>query len=247
MKDEDDSSTEWTFQVGGEALTKDTEKSAEAPPVIPFKAKPVVEKKSSAVGKVVLDLGDIDNAAKLEIDRRSSKLRIDTEQAVALQKEAIKKMRAVEDVIIQAPVIKRIVAQFVDFFVILLLFIVSAYFVPFGVKVTKNILASAALDNMFDKSTTPQLVHLVFFLLGIYIIFVVFLSATNTTVGKRAMDLQVRDVDSSTISLSQAFLREMILKPLSFLSILGVLYVFVNKERKTLHDLLSSTLVVSKK
>lgn len=247
MKDDDDIDSTWTFHVGGEEVARDADKVLEAPTIIPVKATPVVEKKSPAVGKVLLDLGDIDNTAKLEIDRRPSKLRVDTEQSPALNKEAIKNMKAVEDTFEHAPLFKRAVAQFIDMFVIFLIFVLSAYFVPFGLKVTKRILRLFNLEYFFNTLTTPLLVQLVFIFIGIYIVFVVFLSATATTVGKKIMDLEVRDIDRPTITISQAFLREMILKPLSIISIFGILYVFVNKERKTLHDILSLTFVVTKK
>lgn len=275
MKNDDESGTEWSFQIEGEEK-KTTEKKEPVDGTWVFKVdvsgssienksaspanavaksketplannKNAVEKKIHSKEKAVIDPAAIDGEVRLQLDRRPSKLRKEVEGQLSLQKETIKNMRAVEDKIIRAPLLKRMIAQVVDIFVVFLLFVSSAYIAPYAVKGITIILEHANSLNYFDSTATSQLTHLVIFVFAVVFVFVFMLSATNTTFGKNIMGLQVRDIDRPGISLPQAFLREIILKPLSLLSVLGILYSLINEDRRTLHDVLSSTIVTLKK
>lgn len=66
----------------------------------------------------------------------------------------------------------------------------------------------------------------------------------NTSLGKRIFGIRVRGVDSYTLTLSLALKREFIYKPLSIAVVLGFILPFTNKEKQSIHDKLSRTLVV---
>lgn len=66
----------------------------------------------------------------------------------------------------------------------------------------------------------------------------------NTSVGKKMTNLRVRGDDKYTLSISQAFQREIIWKPLSVLCLVGFVLPFFDKKKKSLHDKISKTFVI---
>jgi uncharacterized RDD family membrane protein YckC len=178
---------------------------------------------------------------KLELDMRPLKAKPQVYKATSV--EPLPEERA----IIYGSVLKRFFAEIIDLFIMIIIYVLSTFFVPFGLKLCQIFNERAKLKFMYDAATNSLLVHLGIFAFDFFIVFVLFLALSGTSVGKKVMGLYVRNKYNHTISLPQAFLREMIYKPLSALSIVGVLYALINDEKKTLHDLLASTIVVSKK
>jgi uncharacterized RDD family membrane protein YckC len=77
-----------------------------------------------------------------------------------------------------------------------------------------------------------------------FICMVVPVAFFNTSFGKKAFKLRVRGDHKYTISLAQAFRREMIYKPLGVFLIIGFFMPFIDKKKKSLHDKMTGTLVV---
>jgi uncharacterized RDD family membrane protein YckC len=234
---EEDKKNAWTFEVdigsdekndGHEVTEKKKTKTA------------IVKKKSPAVEKSLeLDLRHV-TPIKPKIEKNNFNRPI-------TKIEKIFNVTPVSETMIFASLLKRIVAQFIDFSVLFILFILSAYFVPIGIKVCQFFMERMKLKFMYSMMTTSQIVQLVLFTVYFFIVFVVFLSITNTTIGKKVMGIEVRGSEQYPLSVMKAFLREMVFKPLSFLTVVGILYAWVNPEKRTFHDLLSSTIVVAKK
>ncbi len=87
------------------------------------------------------------------------------------------------------------------------------------------------------------------FIVAFLIYFLLIVVATafyNKTLGKKILGLSVRGDDKFTLRVTDVFLREVILKPLSIVSVFGIIICFFHKKRKTLHDLLLRTLVIEK-
>jgi uncharacterized RDD family membrane protein YckC len=238
MNDEDNKNT-WTFEVdvGSEEKNQESELNEQK------KTKTAIGKKSLAAGKT---------EKHLELDLRrvtpiKPKMEKKNPRRAITNIEKIFNVVPISENMIFASLVKRTAAQLIDLFVLFILFILSAYFVPVGIKVCQIFMERSKLKFMYDMMTTSQLVQLVIFTFYVFIIFVVFLSITNTTIGKKIMRLEVRGSEYYPLSIMKAFLRELVFKPLSFLTVVGILYAWVNPEKRTFHDLLSSTIVVAKK
>jgi uncharacterized RDD family membrane protein YckC len=80
-----------------------------------------------------------------------------------------------------------------------------------------------------------------------FIFFVIILSSTNSTIGKKLSGIEIQGENQYSISITKTFLREFIFKPLSILSVVGIIYFFLDSKKRTLHDILSSTIVVKTK
>lgn len=139
---------------------------------------------------------------------------------------------------------KRFIALFLDLFVALVVFILSAFLVPFATKTSQDVLDLLHMKFTYGPSTTSVIIHALLFVVDMFIVFALFLSYTNTSVGKKALGLSIRGKYQYELSVSQALLRELIFKPLSLISVVGGLWAFVDKEKRSLHDILSATLVI---
>lgn len=80
---------------------------------------------------------------------------------------------------------------------------------------------------------------------AIYFLFICFpMAFFNRTLGKKMVGIYVYGDNSFNLSMMRVFLREFILKPISILSVIGIVVLFFNKKRKTLHDFILKTVVV---
>ena len=66
----------------------------------------------------------------------------------------------------------------------------------------------------------------------------------NTSLGKRIFGLRVRGDDFYTLNLGLALQREFIFKPISVGLVIGFIFPFFNKEKKSLHDKFARTFVI---
>lgn len=66
----------------------------------------------------------------------------------------------------------------------------------------------------------------------------------NTSLGKRIFGLRVRGDDFYTLNLGLALQREFIFKPISVGLLIGFIFPFFNKEKKSLHDKFARTFVI---
>lgn len=146
-----------------------------------------------------------------------------------------------------AGITKRVLAQLIDLVVILITFFMSAFFVPFVAQFCQALIDRTNFSFLTGKIVNTQYVHFAIFILDYFILYVVFLAFSNSSVGKKIMGLSVRGKNYYNLSITQAFSREMIFKPISFLSVIGILISFFNEDKKALHDLLATTIVIKNK
>jgi uncharacterized RDD family membrane protein YckC len=66
----------------------------------------------------------------------------------------------------------------------------------------------------------------------------------NTSLGKRIFGLRVRGDHFYTLNFGLAFQREFIFKPISAGLVIGLIFPFFNKEKKSLHDKFAGTFVI---
>lgn len=65
----------------------------------------------------------------------------------------------------------------------------------------------------------------------------------QATFGKKIVAIKVITVDNTKISFKKGIFRS-ILKLFSILSLIGISFIFINKKRQGLHDILAKTIVV---
>lgn len=79
-----------------------------------------------------------------------------------------------------------------------------------------------------------------------YFIFFIFpLKYYNATIGKKLMKINLRGTDEYTLGLLKIILRELIVKPISLGILIGFIVPFFNKKRRSLHDYLTGTIVIT--
>lgn len=77
-----------------------------------------------------------------------------------------------------------------------------------------------------------------------FFLFVIGTSFYNRTIGKKVMGLTVRNDERFTLHVTDIFIRETLIKPLSVASIIGLLPVLFTEKKKALHDYLAKTIVI---
>ncbi len=148
------------------------------------------------------------------------------------------------DIINYADPIKRLLAQCLDCIgVVLLFYVVNTLRIPFY-HVFMNLI------NYFKISIELTLVeyqYFSFYILAFSVYFFYFVVITafyNQTLGKKFLSIRVREEQRFSLAISDMFMREMIYKPVSFLSVVGLLMSFSHKKRRCLHDVMSRTIVI---
>lgn len=66
----------------------------------------------------------------------------------------------------------------------------------------------------------------------------------NHSLGKKIFGLKVRGNEKYTISISQAFMRELIMKPIGILILAGFVTPFNSKNKLAIHDMAANTIVI---
>lgn len=158
--------------------------------------------------------------------------------------ERMKKEENTEDVFVYANPINRGIAEILD-----ILFVgVVSYVLKFllGPLFLLNTIILNKYNYQLDVSKSLYVYNGQFIVLGLmYFIFIVIGTAFyNKTVGKKMMGLVVRNDDRFSLNLTDIFVREVVLKPISVISVIGIIMPFFHKQKKSLHDVLMKTLVI---
>ena len=66
----------------------------------------------------------------------------------------------------------------------------------------------------------------------------------NATLGKKFTGIRVRSCDRYTVSIAQAFKREVIMKPIGILILAGFIVPMFSKKRQGIHDSVAKTVVI---
>ena len=66
----------------------------------------------------------------------------------------------------------------------------------------------------------------------------------NISFGKKIIGLRIRGTENYRLSISQAFNRELIFKPLGIIIIAGFITPFISKKEQSIHDMLTNTIVI---
>jgi uncharacterized RDD family membrane protein YckC len=190
-----------------------------------------------------VDVEEPKKVAMKEVETKEKRIYLDENARRILKAQLNEKPRYTivnEDKERAASMIKRAIAQVIDLFIMFLLFILSSFLVPVFMNITTNKKVTALLSN-------PQVVHKYIFLFSAFLIFVVFVATYNASIGKMIMGIKIVSKEADAIYFIQTFKREVLFKPLSIISVVGIGYAFFNVQKKTLHDIFAHTLVIKKK
>ena len=179
---------------------------------------------------------------KLELDH-SSVLKSKTRSALAFELDQ-KFNNMAEDSFTLAPLPKRAIAFILDF----LLMTGFVYFIKFTSTLISEFIHLFMGGQSFKLMISEaQMMNLLICSLGFLLLFffvVIPVAFFNTSFGKKLMGLRIRGIEKYTISISTAFKRELILKPISIFLVAGFITPFISKKCLSIHDMLAETIVI---
>jgi len=140
--------------------------------------------------------------------------------------------------------LSRIMAQIIDLSIIIIIFVLSYFLAQVILKISDSLLDDFKMKFIFSAQAMISIIHMLVFSFNVFIVFVYFLVVESTSIGKKIMGLSVISKEQEYITFKQAFLREMIFKPLSYVTFFGLFWALIDKEQKTLHDILAATNVI---
>jgi uncharacterized RDD family membrane protein YckC len=179
----------------------------------------------------------------------SSKLTLD-ENAVPkaksrseMAKEVGEEAREVEEVVFAGPA-SRAIAGIIDFVLLWVYVFLGKIAAPY---------LRIAIQVFLDKyRIKPDVNEVVFMnvLWGLAFAFIAFClliaptSFAHHSWGKKIMKLKVTGVEKNFMPIGKTFMRELIYKPISMASVVGLAMYFFNDNKQTLHDKLCDTVVI---
>jgi uncharacterized RDD family membrane protein YckC len=214
----------------------------------PGKKPPPLQRESSAMpsGTVVSHrkerLGKEDKEKKLSLEETSYKPRTRNSMYAELAKED--KIMTEEDYYDFAPFPQRGISLIVDSLFIFCLIKTAIFFGPLFFKLVYLFLEKYHLELWIsDKILLQVLVYGESFLMLFFLV-VIPVAFFNTSLGKKLMGLRVRGDNKYTLSINQAFQRELFYKPLGLIFLVGIGMPFFDKKKKSLHDKITGTFVI---
>ncbi|WP_372653854.1 RDD family protein [Halobacteriovorax sp.] len=146
------------------------------------------------------------------------------------------------DIIDPAAHWRRGIAFTIDFAILVFIIgigqVASSFFVDFGQSVEEFLGPEISNSLFFDVGgvSISLILH--------FLIVIVPLSSSQKTLGKRILKLKILGTLKPKAPLGVIMIREYIAKPLSLLSVIGILMIPLNKRRRGLHDYISGTIVI---
>ncbi|MFA6236157.1 MAG: RDD family protein [Bacteriovorax sp.] len=143
-----------------------------------------------------------------------------------------------------APLYKRGIAFILDgLFIASLLYSVKML-VPFWRSLIQIFLDKYKLVFWFPEPMVMNGILAISGALALFFFIVIPVAFFNHSFGKKIMGLKVRCEQKYTISISEAFQREIIMKPLSIIILAGFVTPFFSKSKLSIHDMIVHTLVI---
>lgn len=176
---------------------------------------------------------------KLTLEEAPKQMLTRRQMADKMQKE-----EKTGDVFSFAHPIKRILAMILDLIIVAGATYIGRFFIsPFY---HLHLMALERYNYKLDITKVEYFHYGQFVVFGfVYFFFMVIGTAFyNRTPGKKFLGITVRNDQKFSLNVTDMFVREFILKPISIASVVGILMALFHKKRKTLHDLLIKTLVI---
>lgn len=148
------------------------------------------------------------------------------------------------DVFAHASLIKRGFAFIVDSFFLASLYFMVRLSAPYWMRFIQYFLSSYNLKLLIPEAMLMKAILVVVGFFCLFFFVVVPVAFFNHSLGKKIFGLKVRGEEKYTISLTEAFMRELIYKPLGILIVIGLVVPFFTEKKNALHDMISHTLVI---
>ncbi|MDD4974918.1 MAG: RDD family protein [Bacteriovorax sp.] len=185
------------------------------------------------------------------IGRRQQSLALDqsavprtkTRSAMALEIQEAEE-DALKDEYSFAPLPKRAIAFVLDTIWLAAILFVVKFSSPLLRKLIQYFMDNYKLKFMISEPIVMNGIVGISGSLALFFLIVIPVAFFNTSLGKKILGLRVRGNGKYTLSISQAFKRELIMKPLSIVILAGFITPFISKKHLSIHDMLSDTLVI---
>ncbi len=190
----------------------------------------------------------VTNKPLLNKSRREEKLNLDT-HSVRQRKSRREMAREAggtsikgRDIIDPAAHWRRVIAFLIDLIILILIIAVGQLASPFFAEVGQSV----------EEFLGPQISSYIFFDIGgaaisfimHFILVIIPTTSTQRSLGKRIMKLKIIGTLKPKAPLGVIIIREYIAKPLSILSVIGILMIPLNKRRRGLHDYIAGTFII---
>ncbi len=116
--------------------------------------------------------------------------------------------------------------------------------VPLEKKIADLFLDKYGLQFMFGEVALLKTITFVTIAITLILAVVIPAAFFNSSLGKKITNQRIRGDETYSISLSQAFWRELVWKPLSIACVVGFILPFFDKKKKSLHDKISGTFII---
>lgn len=179
---------------------------------------------------------------KLSLEKQEVKSRTRNELYRELSKND--KVMAEEDYYNFPNPVNRGIALAIDLLLLFGLYKLSFLAAPINVKLVHLFLDKYNLKLLFSETILYQLSSYFNLVCCLFFGIIIPTAFFNSSLGKKIMRLRVRGDFKYTLSIEQAFKREIILKPISILAIFGFFLPFFDKKKKSFHDKIVGTIVV---
>ena len=149
-----------------------------------------------------------------------------------------------QDLFEYASHIGRGAALFLDVLFFFVLYKIVTFITPYLFKLTQYCLDAYKLEFMLGNGFLLRMILILTTIVVIFISVIIPMAFFNNSFGKKVFNLKVRGDETYSIAIDKAIIRELIAKPISAICIIGFIFPFFNKERKSLHDKFMKTFVI---
>lgn len=209
----------------------------------PSMAMPAEKTSQFHIGETAQDPFDDGEKRKLKLDYNAQKPAKSRQQLYneMKQEEAILD----QDVFQYASIVERGISLALDFGFIFLLYKLVVFLVPLEFKLSHYFMDQYKIQFIFGDAALSKLLLIVSTIAAVFCGIVFPMAFFNNSFGKKLVGLKVRGDEKYTLTISEAVMREVVMKPISMGCLIGfVLPFFTGKERKSLHDKVMHTFVI---
>ena len=109
---------------------------------------------------------------------------------------------------------------------------------------TEHLLPLIGSDLSFKDFRKDELIVAVNFFLLFLLLYIFPVFSMKRTIGKVFIKIEIEDINDGLVGGFRVVLREIVLKPISILTIIGIVIAFTNKKKRSLHDYLTATYII---
>lgn len=148
------------------------------------------------------------------------------------------------DLNIYASYLKRSVAYIIDTFFLGTIIVISKKLIVFNYFITSFFMNRYHLKWMLPFDMLDKIMWTLNFSILFLFLVIIPLSFYYVTLGKKIMGIYLRGEEQFSLPIEVVIVRELILKPISLVTLIGIFLPFFNKKKKSLHDFILKTIVV---